>query len=173
MAYASASDILGRVDARELAERAAPNDREVTGETLSAWIRAGGDPAGLPDGHGYSAALASALGVALGRIEAALDGAGAVIDRHIATRYPDLSDPPEELTAAAVDLFLYRFFGDIGDGAYDRMHADAVRWLERVADGRVDLAPDDGSEPDGAEAAVSAADEVFGGDSLDGYMAGI
>lgn len=176
--YATVSDVLERVSRDDLAERAAPNDREVNGDLLQAYV-SGGRGAELP-GYAEAAdgpALEAAVERAAGRISDALGDAGAKIDGYIAVRYPD---PPATadatLRAVSLDIFLFEFFGGGGDDGYEKRYDRALIWLSDVARGRIDLAPAAG----GGDAAggiggvsVDSRPEIFTDTALGGYLSGV
>lgn len=176
--YATAADVLERVSRDDLAERAAPNDRAVTGDLLAAYVGGarGAELPGYGDADGGSA-LEAAAKRAADRVSDALADAGAKIDGYIAVRYPD---PPavarETLRAVSLDIFLFEFFGGGGDEGYEKRYDRAMTWLSDVARARIDLAPASGGDEGGAGAGGIASvshPETFTDSALRGYLAGV
>ena len=188
LSYAGLGDLLDRVARDAIAERAAPNDHDVTGGLLRAWALDGLRGSALAPDANDPAAVEAAVAAAAHRVGLALADASARVEGHLAARYPDLTPPSLDLSAAGagvvrsgspallaglcVDLFLGQFFG--GE-EYTERAARATRFLTAVAEGRMDLPADaDGDDAQaGAEIARSADPETFSRSALGDYLSGV
>ena len=109
-------------------------------------------------------------------IEQAISDAGAEIDGYLAARYPvPLSKPPTIISKYAKDLAVYNLVSRIGVGGGDdrennylKRYQYAIKFLEMVAKGTVDL----GISPPAKQAAtgfqMTGPQRVFSRDSLKG-----
>ena len=96
----------------------------------------------------------------------ALADASGQIDSALAKRYPlplPIQSRPALLTRLCVDIAVY-WLAEDGAGATDdkrRRYEDAMKYLERLADGRIDLpSVSDGIEPPGS--GVGSGDSMVG-----------
>ena len=155
MPYATLADLPAVESLRDLAQAAAPDHPDVDADLLKATLAGGASST-------YSAADRAAADAAMARLQRHLDDAHAEVDGWIGARYPSLSSPPAALKAYTVDVALYRIFrpGNPEDPRLLRYKA-AIKYLQEVARGTVDLsapAPD----PDvSAGVTVSAPPRVF------------
>ncbi|MBZ0253606.1 MAG: DUF1320 domain-containing protein [Candidatus Methylomirabilis sp.] len=107
-------------------------------------------------------------------VEKALEAASARIDGYLEGRYAlPLAKVPAALKGHCCDLALYILWGKRPLGDSDdirKRHEDAVRYLERVAEGRIGLGLDaDGGAPAAAAPMVEGPAKVFGRDNLESY----
>lgn len=94
----------------------------------------------------------------------ALDDAAAEIDAHVGVRYAVPLDPvPAVLARLACDIARYRLWDDAASAEVRTRYEDAVRLLQRIADGSVALpvSPAAASAGESAGIAVSAAERTF------------
>lgn len=197
--YAGHGDLYDRVSRGDLAERAAPDDHDVTGDALRAYVVDASRGSALHALRRPGSAIAedkfeAAVARAAERVAGALADASARVRGYLAARYPALAPPTLDSSAAdggairsgadglllglTVDVFLAAFFG--GDDHLERNRL-ALRYLESVADGRVDLSAATDADGDGeadaggtaslAETAAPA--ERFDETTLSGYMRGV
>lgn len=165
--YASAAQLLARYSADEIAQRAdASVPPVVYGELLSA-------AANAADLSGYSAEEQAAAQAALAHVERALQDAGQTIDSYLGGRYQlPLSQVPAVLERIAGQLARYFLYDDAATEQVASLYKDAIKFLESVATGRVQL----GLTTSGAVAQPSASAEmvsgglVFGRDHSRGFI---
>lgn len=155
-----------------------PQPVEIAGKAFRYWRTkrpfsdrsSGIDVTVAPFGGGESlwdAAAVDALPGTLARIEAALEDADAEIDGRIGPRYPSAA-PARTLTAKAVDVAVYAIVGGDGESEEHRRWIAALRWMDGVAAGRIDLEPPERAVDDAPTAAAPPA--VFGDDALRDYV---
>lgn len=126
--YATPADVAARYPARDLAQLTSP-DGLVTDDAV----------------------LATALA-----------GASAIIDGYLSARYPlPLAAPPAILGELAVDIALYRLMvnrreDDIADAR--ARYEDAIKWLSKLAEGKIDLPPGSASADPDAPSLLPASD---------------
>ncbi len=197
--YAGHGDLFDRVSRDDLAERAAPDDHDVTGDALRAYVAGTYSGAELhalrkPGSEISEDDFEAACARAAERVAAALADASARVRGYLAARYPALAPPTLDSSAAdggairsgadglllglTADVFLAAFFG--GDEYLERNRL-ALRYLQSVAEGRVDLSAAAAADGDGEAdaggaanlAAAAAPAERFGETSLSGYLEGV
>lgn len=165
--YASATQLLARYSADEIAQRAdASMPPVVYGELLSA-------AASGADLSGYTAAEQAAAQVALVRVERALEDARQTIDSYLGGRYQlPLSQAPEVLERIAGQLARYFLYDDAATEQIETLYKDSIKFLESVANGRVQLGPTTtgATAQPSAGAEMVSAGRVFGRDSSRGYI---
>ena len=166
-AYAAIEDLFDRFARSDLAERAAPDDHDVTGDILRGYVDGLRGAALAPDAA--DAAVEAAARRAAERIEAALGDACARVFGYVGARYPEAPDDAEDLLKSlAVDIFAGDFFGGEDRRA---ARAEALRMLASVAEGRHDLPGAAGDASVTSDAVRAAApDETFTKSALDGYV---
>lgn len=167
MRYTAPTDILVRVEDAELA-KATSADTTVDGPLLRA-VTERPDQASYA---GYTAAAIAAARRALAQINAGIDDASGDIDGYIAARYAwtDLADVPQKVKTSCTDIVIWRLLGGAsqGDDKSDRFvrYESAIRWLERVEKGEIDLAP---GQAEAAPVVVSGDAPVFDRNTLAAY----
>ena len=168
-AYLSVSDVLLKFSRQHLAERAARDDRDVTGDGLARF--AAGEVAEGDDGH-------AVLQLAHQRLAERVGDANATVDGYVLGRYAGQLDPvPEALATAAAVIFAYEFFGADPDDTDGRKAAwkRVVDWLKALAAGDIDLAVTDGGDTGtGSQIRIKSSPEVFGTDgALKDWLPGV
>ena len=168
-AYAAIGDLFDRFARSDLAERAAPDDHDVTGDILRGYVDGLRGAALAPDADD-AAAVEAAAKRAAERVEAALGDACARVFGYVGSRYPVAPAEAEDLLKSlAANLFAGDFFG----GEDNRSaRAEALRMLASIAEGRVDLpgaAGDDGGADTFDAVRAAAPKETFTAAALDGY----
>ena len=112
--------------------------------------------------------------VNMARVDQAVAGATALIDSHLGRRYGlPLNPIPEVIRDLAVDIAVYKIAGRKSDpGEEWRLkYKDAVRMLERMADGKA-VVPGAVAVASGAgdhSVSFSSNSRVFGRDSMGGW----
>lgn len=104
----------------------------------------------------------------------AIEDADATIDSYCQGRYTvPLSPVPDKIRQISVDIAIYNLFSRRGDAApevrKDR-HKEAVRFLERVSDGKIKLGaatPAQSNTPDTVN--ISSNDRIFDRDKMSGF----
>jgi phage gp36-like protein len=108
----------------------------------------------------------------------AIEDADATIDAYCQGRYTiPLSPVPDKIRQVSVDIAIYNLFSRRGDTAPETRkdrHKDAIRFLEKVAEGKLDLGiqpPPDAPDEDNysGHSLVSSRKKIFGPDTLDKY----
>ncbi|SDO76413.1 Mu-like prophage protein gp36 [Rhodoferax sp. OV413] len=155
MQYATATVLLTRYDAQEIAQRVAREiPRLVTGELLAAVAAA----ADLSD---YTNEEAAQAAVAMIKVDTALKDAADTIDSYISSRYIlPLSPVPPVLERVACELARYFLYDDQVTDVIKQRYDDCIKLLSNVQAGKVKLGADGetGDEPasGGAPEVVSA-----------------
>ena len=108
------------------------------------------------------------------RLQRALDDAGDLINAHLAARYDvPIAPAPKLLTRLQCDIARRYLYRDEPPAGVKDAHDQAVRTLERLADGRMSLGLDaeggETAQPASGGPQLSASDRVFGRDSLRGF----
>jgi len=104
----------------------------------------------------------------------AIEDADATIDSYCQGRYTvPLSPVPDKIRQISVDIAMYNLFSRRGDAApevrKDR-HKEAIRFLERVSDGKITLGaatPAQSNTPDTVN--ISSNDRIFDRDKMSGF----
>jgi len=154
MPYATANDVLLRYPLVRVAEITGTEDRPPMDETSAQKaLREAGQEAER-----------------LERLNTAVADASAEIDCYLVKRYPlPIKAPPPVLKVLAVEIAVYRLTSLLPKESVEdarRRYDDAIRWLEGVAAGDVQL---DGSPSGSGNVMCSAPGRVFGADGLKGY----
>jgi phage gp36-like protein len=93
----------------------------------------------------------------------AITSAGARINRYI-TSYLPLTNIPEDFKQIACDITLYFLYYPLVPEHIQAVYDDAIKYLEKVASGKIPIAPDAGGtvdEPAEAMVSFSSGDSVF------------
>lgn len=106
------------------------------------------------------------------RVDEAIDGAAAEVDGYCATRYSvPLNPVPAVIGKLSADLAIYNLYARVVETIPDtrkKQRDDAIRLLERIADGRVQLGStglEPVSAPQGKPTIVSS-DRLFNRESM-------
>lgn len=154
MTYATATALLTRFDATEIAQRVDRGlPRLVTGQLLA-------DVAAAANLDAYTAEEAARAGVAMITLTRALQDADDAINSYLSGRYTlPLAPVPAVLERVACEMGRYFLYDDqVTDVIKDRYTAN-LKWLADVAKGTVSLGADATS---GVQVASSAAAELVG-----------
>lgn len=165
--YASATQLLARYSAEEIAQRADDSlPPLVDGELLAKAAR--GD-----DLAAYSPEEQAAAVAALANVERALRDADSTINGYLATRYQTpVTQAADVLERIACQLARYFLYDDAVTDQVKKNHDDAMSFLRDVSVGKVQLGPGDS----GATALASAGAEmvseplVFSRDRAKGFI---
>ncbi len=165
--YASASQLLQRYNAEEIAQRAdASLPPVVYGDMLK-------KAAAGEDLSGFSLEEQSAITAALAKIERSLQDALQTINSYLAGRYElPLTNVPEVLERIACQLARYFLHDDAAADSVEALYKDSIKFLEGVSNGRVQL----GVTTSGTVAQPAATAEmlsvvpVFGRDRSRGFI---
>lgn len=159
MPYATATELLDRFDAEEVAQRTdRSTPRLVTAELLRA-AAAGGDLSG------YTAAEQAAAVAALSLINSALVDADNTVDGYLAVRYAvPLASPPAVVRRLACDLARYFLYDDQATETIQKRHDAAERFFREVGAGKLSLGVDMGAaaQPAGGTVEITSGGSVFG-----------
>lgn len=140
MAYSTQDDILEQIDASVLIQLTDP------------------DGAAIDDGV----------------VTRAIEDADATIDAYCQGRYTvPLLPVPDKIRQVSVDIAIYNLYSRRADAAPDMRkdrHKDAIRFLERVSDGKITLGaatPARSNTPDTVN--ISSNDRIFDRDKMSGF----
>lgn len=155
MPYATASDLLTRFDAAEIAQRVDRTvPRVVSGELLI-------DVAATADLSDYTDEEVAQAGVAMIVVDRALRDATNTIDSYISGRYTlPLTPAPPVLERICCDLARYYLYDDQVTDPVKQRADDCLKLLRDVQAGRVQLGADADT---GAEPASTGAAEIVSG----------
>lgn len=109
------------------------------------------------------------------RLQRALDDADAEIDARLQARYAlPLASVPRLLVNAACDIARYRLYDDRATDQVTRRYEDAIKLLDRIGRGELQLGLDPLQQPtpSTAGAHVQAVPRTFGRDLLTDYREG-
>jgi phage gp36-like protein len=168
MAYATASQLMQRFDAAEIAQRADRGVPRVVTAALLADVAAGAD---LSAYTGEETARAT---TALAVVQRALQDADDTINSYLSSRYTlPLAPVPAVLERTAAELARYYLFDDqVTDLIKDRYTA-AIKFLKDVALGTVALgaSADTGAQPtSSASAELVSGGKVWGRATSQGFL---
>lgn len=159
MSYATATELLDRFDAEEIAQRTdRGTPRLVAAEMLRA-AAAGGDLSG------YTADEQAAAVAALALINSALIDADNTVDGYLAVRYAvPLASPPPVVKRLTCDLARYFLYDDQATETVQKRYDAAERFFREVGAGRLSLGVDMGvaSQPAGGTVEIVSGGSVFG-----------
>lgn len=155
MTYATATELLTRFDADEIAQRADRGvPRLVTAEIMQA-AAAGASLAAYSDDEQASAAAALAV------VQRALADADDTINSYVSARYIlPLSPVPAVLSRVAGELARYYLYDDAVTDNIKGRHDANIKWLGEVSKGAVSLGADTAS---GVQPTSSASAELVSG----------
>ena len=129
--YATAADMLQRYNYDYLAEALSPRDNSVTGDLLAKVIN--GDNTDDDD-----ADAVTATNTAVTRLNNFISDASAVINSYVGHKFPNFSDNPPQLKSYCCSIVAKKLFVD--DEKIIEEVKSIMRYLERVADGRIKVA---------------------------------
>lgn len=166
MPYATATELLARFDAEEIAQRA---DRSIPRQVTAAMLvtaAAGGDMSG------YTADEQAATAVALGLINGALADSGSEIDGYVATRYAvPLNPVPAVIKRLACDLARYFLYDDQVTETIQKRRDGAVGVLRDIGAGRASLGDPAGpTPPQGGTVEMTSAPAVWRREDSGGFI---
>jgi len=158
MTYATATELLDRFDAEEIAQRA---DRGTPRLVTAALMRAAAAGENL---SGWTAGEQAAAAEALVRINQALADADNTIDGYVAVRHAvPLASPPLVVKRLACDLARYFLYDDQATETVQKRYDIAERFFRDVGAGKVSLGADLGaaSQPAGGTVEIGSGGNVF------------
>lgn len=159
MPYATATELLDRFDAEEIAQRTdRSTPRLVTAELLRAAAAAG-------DLSAWTSAEQAAAVAALSLINSALVDADNTIDGYLAVRYAvPLASPPAVVKRLACDLARYFLYDDQATETVQKRYDTAERFFREVGAGKLSLGVDMGAaaQPAGGTVEITSGGSVFG-----------
>lgn len=134
MTYSTASALLARFDAEEIAQRTDRSvPRAVTGEMLATVAAGGNIPASWEQ-----AAAESALAV----VQRAQQDAYDTINGYVQGRYTvPLETPPNAILLAECDLARYFLYDDNTTEVIKQRYESAMSYLKSIRDGKVSIGP--------------------------------
>lgn len=136
MPYATATQLLTRFSANEIAQRADRGETRLVTAQLMTDVAAGASLAG------YTADEQAAAPKALAVVQRALDDARNTIDSHIGGRYPlPIAPVPEILERLACDLARFYLYDDQVTETIQKRFDDGMKLLRDVRDGKSQLGP--------------------------------
>jgi len=166
MTYATALVLLDRFSAEEIAQRADRGMPRLVSAAMLQTAAAGGSMSGYTADE--QASTASALAV----VNQKLMDADSVIDGYLMARYTTpLAVVPRLVIGIACDLARYALYDDIATEQITQRHKDAVKMLEAISKGSINLGANDNNVPAQDLAAVnySAPARTFTSAALEGY----
>jgi phage gp36-like protein len=158
MTYATATEMLTRFDASEIAQRVDRGTPRLVTAALMTAVAAGTSLAA------YTVDQQARAGAALVVVQRALQDADDTINGYISARYTlPIAPVPAVLARVACELARFYLYDDqVTDTIKDR-HASNIKWLESVSKGTVSLGADAGS---GQQPASSAGAELVSSESI-------
>ena len=167
MPYATASELLDRFSAEEIAQRIDRSiPRLVTAELLAV-AAAGGDLSA------YTTAEQAAAASSLALVTQALADADSTIDGYLAGRQAvPLASPPLVIKRLACDLARFFIYDDQVTESIQKRHDAAITFFRDVAAGRVSLGADLGAaaQPTGGSVEMVSDATVFGRKGAGGFI---
>ncbi len=166
MTYATPTTLLNQFAAEEIAQRA---DRSIP-RLVSAEMLKTAAAGGVMSGYTLDEQAATATALAL--IEGKLLDADSVIDGYLLSKYQvPLSAVPRLVVGVACDLARYALYDDIATEQITQRHKDAIKLLDSISKGTVNLGANDSQvQPqDHATVKYAAPDRVFNATSLEGF----
>jgi phage gp36-like protein len=136
MPYATATQLLTRFSANEIAQRADRGELRLVTAQLMIDAAAGASLAA------YSAGEQAAAALALTVVQRAVNDAQNTIDSHIGGRYPlPIAPVPEILERLSCDLARFYLYDDQVTETIQKRFDDAMKLLRDVRDGKSQLGP--------------------------------
>lgn len=108
------------------------------------------------------------------RVTRAIADADATIDAYCQGRYSIPLDPvPDKMRQVSVDLAIYNLYSRRGDAAPETRkdrHKEAIRFLEKVSEGKISLGASTPSpETTGNSVEIDQSDRIFTRDEMSGF----
>lgn len=168
MSYAIAIDLITRFDADEIAQRSDRLlPRRVTGELLTAVATNG-------DLSGFDPEAVAQAGVAMIRVQRALDDARDTINAHVSSRYTlPIAPVPAILQRLACDLARFYLYDDSATEQIQQRHDAAMKTLASVRDGKAQIGVDEQTNQppqSTASAELVSGGKVWGRESSKGFI---
>ena len=158
MPYATATELLTRFDATEIAQRVDRGVPRLVTAQLMTDVAAGASLAA------YTAAEAARAQAGLVVVQRALQDADDTINGYIGTRYPlPIAPVPAVLQRVACELARFYLYDDQVTDLIKERQAANIKWLGEVSKGTVSLGADAAS---GAQPVSSAGAELVSGGSI-------
>lgn len=168
MPYATATDLITRFSAKEIAQRA---DRAVPRVVTEALLV---DAAAGADLSGYTVPQQAAATAAMAVVQRALDDARDTIDANISSRYTlPITPQPPILGRIACDLARRYLYDDQVTELVKQAHDDAIKLLAAVRDGKASLGNDAASNQapqSTAGAELVSGDRVWARGRSEGFL---
>lgn len=166
--YATATELLDRFDAEELAQRA---DRSVPRVVTAAMLKTAAAGASMA---AYTQAERDATTAALAVIDKALADADDEVNARIGGRYEvPLASAPKIIVRYVCDLARYFLYDDQVTESIEKRQEDAVKFLDQVGKGAVTIGPDGAGAdalPAGDAAQMESTAPVFARDKSTGFI---
>lgn len=159
MPYATATDLIDRFGAEELAQRADRGVPRLASAELLTAAAAGGDLSAWTADEQAAAAAAIAV------LERVLADASDTADGYLAGRVAvPLASPPAAVKRMVCDLARYFLYDDQATETIQKRHDAAIAYFRDVAAGRVSLGADLGAaaQPSGGTVEIVSGGAVFG-----------
>lgn len=167
MPYATATDLLSRFDAEEIAQRADRGVPRVVTAAMLATLAAGGDMSA------YTQAERDATTAALAVVNQALADADDTINGYLEGRYPvPLAAPSKMINRVACEIARFFLYDDGATEAVQKRYDAAMQFLRDVSKGVLALGVTDaGGKPTTHDAAqIDASGPVFRRDRSTGFI---
>lgn len=164
--YLTASDLMDRFDAAELAQVAPPDSLDRVEAALMRAVILGESTAA------YTADEVAAATEGKTRIESAIDDAGQEADGWLSQRYALPLDPaPALLVRLVANMARFHLHDDQATDEIRKRYEDAIKTLRHISEGRISLGVNDPSPASsiGPKATKSRDDRKFTDDTLAGY----
>lgn len=167
MTYASATQLLARYSAEEIAQRADASIPPVVYGDMLTKAAVGADLSA------YTPAERAAAATALAKVNRVLQDAEQTINSYLAGRYQlPLSNAPEVLERIAGQLARYFLYDDAATEQIETLYKDSIKFLEGVSTGKVQLGvTNSGTAATPAATAEMVSDgRVFARDNSRGFI---
>lgn len=156
MTYATATDLLDRFAAEEIAQRADRSIPRLVTAPMLVTAAAGGSLAA------YTADEQAAAAAVLVSLNQALADADSDIDGYVATRYSVPLEPvPAVITRLACDLARYYLYDDQATETIQKRRDSAQAVLRDISAGKVSLGDPASPAPQGGTVEMSSPEHVF------------
>lgn len=165
--YASAAQLLMRYSADEIAQRA---DCSIPSLVYGELLSKAADGEDLSE---YSVDEQAAALAALAKVNRKLQDASQTINSYLGGRYQlPLSNAPEVLERIAAQLARYFLYDDSATEQVANLYKDSIKFLENVANGKVQLGPADNGDvaPSASGAEMISDERVFGRRNSGGFI---
>lgn len=168
MPYATATELLKRFDAEEIAQRTDRSVPRLVSALMLTTAAAGGNMSG------FTQAEQDATAAALAVVNKALEDADDEINARIASRYQvPLASAPKIVHRYACDLARFYLYEDQATEQIEKRHEEALKFLDAVGKGRISIGPDNQgapAAPSGDAAQMESKTPVFRRDSSTDFI---